>query len=516
MTTTLLWWLIAAQIAMGGFDTFFHHELTERLAWRPSQKAELRLHAWRDFLYAILFLALGFAEPRGWLAILVTAVLIVELGITLADFVEEDLSRRLPASERINHTLLALNYGGILVLILPILWQLSAEPTSLRLVTHGGWSLLALGASIGVTLLGFRDWFAAGRSERLVPAPAGPLAKALSPRQRLLITGGTGFIGTRLVEAVVAKGHAVTVLTRERAHATHLPAPITILTSLDDIAPETVFDAVINLAGSPIGEPPWSAPKRRRILRSRLRTTRDLLRLFERLDRRPDVLVSGSAIGWYGLRDDAALTEADEGQAPESFSRNVCRAWEREAEKARALGIRVVLLRTGLVLGSEGGLLARMLVPFEFGLGGPIGDGRQWMSWIARDDLVRLILHAIAVPDLTGPLNATAPMPVRNGEFAATLGRVLHRPALLRAPAWLLRRLGGDFAEELLLGGQRVVPDKAVESGFVFCSPELEWALKAMLGSGQVTLPLERSGDTDAQPASRAAGRSAPQIFSRL
>lgn len=515
MTTTLLWWLIALQIAMGGFDTFYHHELTERLAWRPSQKTELRLHACRDFLYALLFLTLGFAEPRGWLAFLVTVVLIVEVGITLADFVEEDLSRRLPASERINHTLLALNYGGILVLILPILWHYSFEPTSLRLVTHGGWSLMALGAAIGVTVLGLRDWLAAERSERLALEPASTLANDLPRGSRILVTGGTGFIGSRLIEALVGGGHAVTVLTRERARAAHLPAPITVLTSLDDIPRESSFDAVINLAGEPIGEPPWSARKRRRILRSRLRTTRALLRLFERLDRPPVVLVSGSAIGWYGLRDDSVLDESDEGQAPDCFSRRICAAWEREAETARALGIRVVLLRTGLVLGSEGGMLARILTPFEFGLGGPIGDGRQWMSWITRDDLVRLILHAVAAPALSGPLNATAPHPVRNGAFAAALGRVLHRPALLRAPAWLLRGIGGDFAEELLLGGQRVVPDKALASGFVFRSPDLEEALSAMLGGGQAE-PTTKIGVTGVQPASRAVGRSAPQIFSRL
>lgn len=505
MTSTLLWWLIAVQIAMGAFDTLFHHELTERLAWRPSQKAELRLHAIRNALYALLFLTLGFAEPRGWLAILVTSVLIVEVVITLADFVEEDLSRRLPASERVNHTLLALNYGGILVLMLPVLLTWASEPTSLRFVSHGAWSALATAAALGVGLFGLRDWLAAARSDRLAPDPAAGLAEVLPPGRRVLVTGGTGFVGSRLIESLVGAGHAVTVLTRECANAAGLPAPLSVVTTLADIPNDARFDAVVNLAGEPIGNALWTARKRRRILRSRLRTTRELCRLMTRLERRPEVLVSGSAIGWYGLRDDSELSEAS-GPRP-CFSHRLCEAWEKQASCAAALGVRVVALRTGLVLGSEGGVLARMLTPFEFGLGGKLGTGRQWMSWIARDDLVRLICHAIARPNLSGPLNATAPLPVRNADFTAALGRALRRPASMRMPAALLRRLGGGLADELFLSGQRVLPEKALANGFVFRFRDLDAALARILGGKRAPAP---------QPASRVPGRSAPQIFSRL
>ena len=155
---------------------------------------------------------------------------------------------------------------------------------------------------------------------------------------------------------------------------------------------------------------------------------------------------------------------------------------ERAAKRAERLGVRTVRLRIGLVLGTEGGLLARMLTPFEFGIGGRIGSGRQWMSWIARDDLVRLIAHIIATPELTGAVNATAPEPVRNSEFTAELGRALRRPAILPMPAAVLHRLGGDLADELLLGGQRVLPDKALASGFVFRHENLRGALASMLG----------------------------------
>ena len=170
MTSTLLWSLIAVQIAMGAFDTLYHHELTERLAWRPSQRGELRLHAVRNWLYALLFLTLGFAEPKGLLAWAIMGVLIVEVVITLMDFVEEDLSRRLPATERVNHTLLALNYGAILVLILPVLLGWAREATGIAWVSHGAWSALALAASLSVAIFGLRDWFA-GRAVR-APGPA--------------------------------------------------------------------------------------------------------------------------------------------------------------------------------------------------------------------------------------------------------------------------------------------------------------------------------------------------------
>jgi uncharacterized protein (TIGR01777 family) len=205
-----------------------------------------------------------------------------------------------------------------------------------------------------------------------------------------------------------------------------------------------------------------------------------VVRLIARLDRRPQVLVSGSAIGWYGLWQDEDLTEFDGGKS--CFTHRVCEAWERAAMRARSFGVRVVLLRTGLVLGTEGGLLSRLLTPFEYGLGGPIGSGAQWMSWIERDDLVRLIAHIVATPRLTGPVNATAPEPVRNATFACELGRALHRPAWLRASAPLLHRLAGAFADELLIGGQKVLPAKAEDSGFQFRHATLAGALATMLG----------------------------------
>lgn len=480
MNDPLLWTLIAIQIAMGAFDTLYHHEWTERLPWRPSQRTELRLHAVRNWFYALIFLTLGWLEVRGTFAVTIIAILLAEVLITLWDFVEEDLSRRLPATERVNHTLLALNYGAILVLLLPVLGGWAGEGSSLTAVFYGAWSLLATASAIAVFVFGLRDWAAAERSERLAGDPPAPLVDALGQPTKVLVTGATGFIGQRLVEALAAAGHEVTVLVRDPARATLLAPPFRLITDLAQIPDTASIDVVVNLAGEPIANGLWTREKRRRMIGSRVSTTTALADLVRRLERKPKVLVNGSAIGWYGLREDEALGE-DAAAAP-CFSHELCEAWERSTDAIAATGLRVVLLRIGIVLGTQGGALARLLTPFEFFAGGPMGSGRQWMSWIERDDLIRLIAHAIATETISGPLNATAPTPVRNEAFAAALAKALGRPSWLRAPAWPLHRLGGDFAEELLLSGQKVLPAKALATGFHFRHDTVDGAFNAMLG----------------------------------
>jgi hypothetical protein len=477
--TPLLWSLVAIQVAMGAFDTLYHHELTERLVWRPSQRHELQLHSIRNFLYALLFVVFGWFEAYGILAMVIIAVLVAEIVITLMDFVEEDMSRKLPASERINHTLLALNYGAILVLLLPVLIDWAGQPTAIRPAFYGYWSILAAVSAVGVSLFGLRDLAASRRLTRLDSRSVTGLVAGLPGRQTILVTGATGFIGQRLVLSLTDAGHRVIALVRNPAKAEALHPPITLITSLDQMADDTHIDAIVNLAGEPIGNGLWTDAKRRRILESRINMTSDLVKLIARLQRRPAVLVSGSAIGWYGLWQDQPLTESAKAHA--CFSHALCAAWEQEAGRASEYGVRVVYLRIGLVVGTEGGFLTRMLTPFEFGLGGPMGSGKQWMSWIERDDLVRLIGHALAKPDIAGPVNATAPIPVTNRKFTEELGRRLQRPAIFRIPAALLHHAAGDFADELLLGGQRVIPNKALSSGFVFRHETLRSALEAIL-----------------------------------
>lgn len=481
MDNPLLWTLISLQIFMGAFDTLVHHEGSERLAWRPSQKTELRLHGVRNFFYALIFLCFGWFEPHGFLAIMLAAILAAEVLITLWDFVEEDLTRKLPWTERINHTLLALNYGAILALFVPVLWTWSFLPAALVPVHYGWWSVLATVSALGVGLFSARDLLAAERSDRLSKGDPAALVAGLAPRRHILVTGGTGFIGQRLVEALVQGGHFVTVLTRDPRKADCLSHPVRVISSLEQIHDAERVDAIVNLAGDPVANGLWTERKRARIIESRVATTEDVHALVERLEQKPACLINGSAIGWYGLRGDETLSETT---APgPAFVHDVCARWEQAAANIADEGVRVVCLRIGLVFGVEGGMLARLLTPFEFGGGCQLGDGRQWMSWIERDDLIRVIARTIADDGLQGAVNATAPVPVRNADFTRALAEALHRPAVLKAPAWFLSALLGDMGRETMLSGQRVVPEKLLKAGFEFRHPEIAPTLRKITGA---------------------------------
>lgn len=496
MTDPLFITLLLAQIALGGFDTVYHHELTERLPWRPGQATELRLHGARNLIYALVFLALAWTEPHGAAAVILIAALATELGITLWDFVEEDRVRALPATERVTHTLLTLNYGVLLALLAPRLLGWAIMPGEVALAGHGFVSLVLSAAATGVVIFGIRDLLAATRNAALAEAPAAELARELGERKAVLVTGGTGFIGQRLVAALVGAGHDVTVLTRDARRAMPLATPVRIVTDLAVLPDSFACDVAINLAGEPIAGGRWTPARRIRVLQSRLAATHALEALFDRLERRPEVVVSGSAIGFYGVGGETCDEGVGQG---EGFAAAVCAAWEAAAERLAHPQTRVVRLRTGIVLGSSGGMLGQLLPLFEFGLGGPIGSGRQIVSWIHRDDLVRLIVAAATDSEIAGPLNAVAPNPVPQAAFARAIGAALHRPAVLPLPAPPLRLALGDLADELMLGGQKVLPVKAVFHGFRFRYPRIEGALGAIVGGAAAARPDSRRPFRDAR-----------------
>jgi hypothetical protein len=298
---------------------------------------------------------------------------------------------------------------------------------------------------------------------------------------RIVIAGGTGFLGAALTHVLRADAHDVIVLTRQRAAPGGDLArwtPDGTVGSWAQVLERA--DAVVNLAGAPLDRSRWTAARKRELIESRVLPTRSLARAIAAAAAPPAVFVSGSAVGYYGARDDAVLTEtATRGTG---FLAELVDAWEQEARSVESSPTRVVVLRSGVVLAPEGGALARMLPPFRLGLGGPFGSGRQYLPWIHRGDWLELVRWVIDTRDATGPVNATAPLPARNEEFAATLARVLHRPHLLRAPAVALRLVLGEMADAALLTGQRVVPAKAQALGFHFRWSALEPALRDLLG----------------------------------
>lgn len=298
------------------------------------------------------------------------------------------------------------------------------------------------------------------------------MSMADATEKTVLITGGTGFIGRALCEELLAAGWTVTVFTRDAGAARNvLPEAATPVTSLEGLATPT---AIVNLAGENLGSGRWNAERKRRFVDSRVGMTRRLIDFIDAADAPPAVLVSGSAVGYYGARGDERITEDE--PAGDEFQADLCAAWEAEARRAEEYGVRVCRLRSGVVLDAGGGAMSQLLTPFKFGLGGHYGSGRQWMPWIHRTDMVRAIRFLLESGDCRGAFNVTAPEPVTNKGFARTLGRVLRRPAVLWVPAPAVRLMVGGMSR-VFLTGQRVVPDRLQAAGFEFRYPDAESAL---------------------------------------
>ena len=281
---------------------------------------------------------------------------------------------------------------------------------------------------------------------------------------RILLSGASGFIGKPLISFLQAQGHVVVPLVRgEEPHLAQFEG----------------FDAAVNLAGESIFRLRWSKAKKEKILDSRVRTAHFLSAMFARTKRPPKVFLSASAVGYYGDRGEEEIDENS--SRGKGFLSDVCAKWEGASDELKQMGVRVVHPRFGIVLGKGGGALQKMLLPYRLGLGSTLGDGRQWMSWIALEDALAAIAFALTHPHLEGPFIAASPHPVRQREFSKTLAHLLHRPAFFRWPAWLLHLISGEAADELLLSSVKAVPRKLLDEGFHFACPSLDRALRAAL-----------------------------------
>ena len=298
----------------------------------------------------------------------------------------------------------------------------------------------------------------------------------------IMLTGATGFIGPALCEALVQKGHTLRVLSRNAQRAKKKLPQVAKAFDWDGLSPldEKVLegcDAVIHLAGESVAGR-WNSRKKKAIYESRVVSTRNIVQAMKRLEHPPKILLNANAVGYYGTRGDEVLTEAS--SPGKGFLAEVCTDWEKEALQAEAPECRVVILRIGLVMGANGGPLEAMLTPFKMGVGGPLGNGKQWWPWIHKKDVIGLLLHALEQEQIQGVFHLTAPNPVRQKEFAKTLGRALKRPAFFPAPAFGMRLVLGEFASDVL-ASQRVLPQKALATGYTFQFEDLESALRQIL-----------------------------------
>lgn len=472
--------LMAFQGCLGAFDTLYHHELTEALPGRASAGRELSIHAVRSLIYSALFIGLAAWAFHGMWALALLLVFTVEIVLTLWDFVVEDRTRLLPATERVTHTILAMNGGAFITLLALTAPQWLEMPSALVWQPHGALSVFLALCGIGVGLSGLRDGLAAhaiGRQARRDRTE--PHARFGGSTRSFLVTGATGFIGQRLVRALVRDGHRVTVLTRQARQAAWLfDGRVICVSNMSELPASHQVDIVINLAGARILGWRWTAARRAALRKSRIELTHKVVDWIGAAEQKPAMILSASAIGYYGTQqrgDEAMLTESD-GPMP-MFMSDLCREWEQAAQAAVSHGVKVACMRFGLVLGTQGAL-PMMLLPIKLGLGGPLGGGTQWLSWIHVDDVIGGIAHLCRAGD-AGIFNFTAPESLRQAQFSRVAATVLRRPYGFPTPGFPMRLALGEQAD-LLLEGQRVAPERLKETGFVFRYPCLDGALRSL------------------------------------
>lgn len=474
--------LMAFQGCLGAFDTLYHHELTEALPNRASARRELSIHSVRALIYSVLFIGLAYWRFDGAWAAALLALFVVEIVLTLWDFVVEDRTRLLPATERVTHTVLAMNGGAFIMLLVLNLPEWLALPTALTWQPHGALSAFLALCGVGVGISGMRDGLAARAiGKREAQDNALPAANFGEPGRSFLVTGATGFIGQKLVRALLRDGQRVTVLTRQaKSAAWTFDGRVECITGMDQLPQSRRIDAVINLAGAPVLGWRWSSARRAALRDSRVALTNRVVAWIAKADHKPAMLLSASAVGYYGVQppgDDIMLTES---ASPQSiFMSDLCREWEQAAQGAAAHGVRVAAMRIGVVLGAQGAL-PMMLFPVKLGVGGPMGGGAQWLPWIHVDDVVRAAAHLCRI-EAEGAFNLTAPETLTQAQFGRVAAQVWRRPHGFPTPAFPMRWLLGEQST-LLLDGQRVSPAKLVGSGFAFSFAQLAPALRNLKG----------------------------------
>ncbi len=483
--------LMAGQGLMGAFDTLYHHELTESLAQRASAKKELSIHALRAIIYSLLFIGLSSWIWQGWFAFILLALFAVEIVLTLWDFVIEDQTRMLPATERVTHTLLAINGGAFILLFALKMPEWLSLPTGLVWQSHGVLSVFLALCGIGVGLSGVRDALAAVQLKKISAEAENLSALHFSDQRRqVLVTGATGFIGQLLVRELLVAGQDVIVLSRKpRAAAFLFAGKVRCIGSMDELPENFPLDVIINLAGARILGWRWSEARKKVLLASRVALTQKLVEWIARARQKPTLLLSASAIGFYGVQKQGDVAELIETDSPQPiFMSRLCQEWEAVASSAAQYGVAVDILRFGLVLGHQGAL-PMMLMPVKLGIGGKLGTGKQWLSWIHVRDLLRAIAFLFqrridASADRYHPVgiyNFTAPEVLTQLEFNQQAAVVLHRPCVIPTPGFIVRWLLGEQSD-LLLEGQRVIPHNLLDAGFSFEFPNVKSALTDICG----------------------------------
>lgn len=476
--------LLALQGVLGAFDVIYHHELRCALPQQPSAAYELRLHAIRSCLYGLVFAGLAWFVWGGAWLFLLWGIVLIEVVLTLMDFVEEDRTRRLPPSERVTHTILAINGGVLFGLLGWLSLDWVERGTGLYWTPSGGLSIALTLMAIGVTASGVRDGLA---SRALLRSNACELFDFGPGAQTFLISGGTGFIGQALVRALLEQGHAPVLLVRDPLTASIcFQGRVRCITSMDQLDPHTGVDVIVNLAGEPILGRPWSAARKASLIGSRVSTTQALVNWVSVATKKPRLMLSASAVGFYGeqqLDDMNALDETAPGQ--NGFTTELCQLWESSAGKVVELGVPLRLLRFGLVFGAGGGALPAMLLPIRLGMGGALGSGRQIMSWVHLHDVLGTIAWFCRGDDPSGEsaraYNVVAPENPSQREFVAAAAQSLRRPAFFTLPESPLRILLGEQSC-LLLDGQRVIPRRLLEEGYLFRHSSLSSALADVCG----------------------------------